>query len=280
LRLSKVEGPIFNFFLAGILSSCGIFSGIDETKKAVELTNQTSDGILEQIKLTNLLMEALRKELGTTGEAIHLQALSTALGGLLAPANTEHLTPPARMMPFALAYAEEATEDELIRTVHVLLTEAKYGPPEAIANRRIALTALSAISAFATRESAQNILSVQVDGRGLYQETAYVFAVGRFSFICDFLLSPMLDNSTVFNKAMLEDAFEHYQSLKFLADLPYRPFLVLDLPSLSVSMSVESAEVARLGRKTRRKFSENLLPEELSDPNVVRILSELPEPAE
>ena len=132
--------------------SCEIADVAKETKNAVEGSNQTSQEIKEQVTKTKELTEEVKKNLDKTADAIHLQTLTVALQGLLAPGNTENLTPPLRMMPYAEAFSREATPLELIKAAYVFLVDVVSSPPDAKKARIISLVALSALGAFCPEE--------------------------------------------------------------------------------------------------------------------------------
>lgn len=251
-----------------MFSSCGVIDIAKDTKSAVDLTN-------DQLKKTNELTSEMKKHLEDTGKAIHLQTITVAFQGLLAPENTESLNPPVRMMPYAETLSSEATEDELTKINHLLVVDARFSPPEAKKTRIVSLMASYALGAFTPQEKFDEIVKRQIDAHGRYEESTYYYIVGRYAFIRDFLLGPIVDNSKILNKEMLFEAMEYFRQLRQIAGFSYNAMLNFEIPSLEVSGSVDANEIGAIGKKMRRRFIEKLPLDDQKDPKVQDYLSEL-----
>ena len=240
---------IFLFlWLAPFLYGCGIANMAQHTVDGIDKTNA-------QLQKTNELTAQMKDILDETQGAIHLQVLTIAFQQLLSPDNTQVLVPPLRMMPYAQTFADEATEDELIRSVHILLQEAILAPPEMKNYRMVDLMALSAIAGFSSMDKTKGILATQVEQKGRYEGTAYVFALSRYNFIRDFLFSPLVENTQYLNTGALKEASDDFLALKQIAGLPYVASLVLQIPSLGVDSKARANANHPAGQKGETEFS-------------------------
>src|SRR5258708_7459702 len=91
-----------------VMTGCGLSKVAEETRDQVKQSNDTQKDLLDQIKKTEAETERVRKltqdlvaGMNRTNQGVHLQILTQALQGLLSKDNTDLLTPPLRMMPFA-----------------------------------------------------------------------------------------------------------------------------------------------------------------------------------
>lgn len=252
-------------WLAPFLYGCGIASMAQHTVDGIDKTNA-------QLQKTNELTAQMKEILDETQGAIHLQVLTIAFQQLLSPDNTQVLVPPLRMMPYAETFADEATEDELIRSVHILLQEAILAPPEMKNYRMVDLMALSAIAGFSSMDKTKGILETQVEEKGRYEGTAYVFALSRYNFIRDFLFSPLVENTQYLNTGALKEASDNFLALKHIASLPYVGSLVLQIPSLGVDSKLEPTQLTLLGKKAKRNFLSKLGQSDLASPEVQKQL--------
>ena len=80
------------------------------------------------------------------------------------------------MMPYAQTFANEATADELIKSVHILLQEAILAPPD----MKITAWSISWLSrrlrALARWRKQRRFSRPRWSRKGRYEGTAYVFA--------------------------------------------------------------------------------------------------------
>lgn len=250
--IHKMNGMVICFTL--LLGGCG---AVTDTRDLVQKGNQTQSDILDGVERTAELTSKMKEILGKTENVIHLQMLSVAWQGMISPDNVGSLNPPTRMMPFAEAFATEATQDELIRVVHLLLTDAMMSTASQ-EFRMVSLVALSSIAGFTSLEKTKAILRSQIEMNGKYQSTAHVFGVVRHDFIRDYLFNPIIETSKFLNVATLYEAVSQFNNLKHLAALPYVNTLELKIPSLSVVTKLEPALLKSLGRKAKRRFIEKM----------------------
>lgn len=230
-------------WLALTLAGCGIQKAAEDTLDAVRISNETQKQLLH---------------------GIHLQTLSISLEKMLSPENTEVLHPPLRMMPFAATFAAEATSRELIETIHTLWMEARLAPPEQEKVRRVSVVAMSALSAFASRDAVRSLFRSEIEEGGLYEETACALGAARWGFIRDYLLGSILENAKVLNLGTLRRAADLFESLKELALGGHAERLRLEIASLGVDIAVEPGALRALGRRAKRRFVAELPPETLA----------------
>src|SRR5262245_44312990 len=102
--------------LVAILCGCGIQRVAQDTQSAVQNGNNLQSQLVE-------LSGKLLGNMEATKKGIHLQTLSTSLQGMLKPENTEILSPPSRMIPFAKTFGDEATTTELIEMLQAFFGE-------------------------------------------------------------------------------------------------------------------------------------------------------------
>ncbi len=210
------------FLTMGLLSSCGIKEMADEAR------------------------DNLRK----TGNAVHLQVLTVALQEMVAPVNTESLTPPVRMFPAGETFSNEASAREATEVFHTFLVDVKLGGMTTKANptprdvrlegRKVSLAAAGVISAFLPHQKFAEILDNQV-GRGRYEDTAYVIALTRYTYLRDFFFASVVERSERVNMDSVRKAVEYFSEIKYIAKLPYVDRLRLYVPQFVLVPSVDGS---------------------------------------
>lgn len=241
------------------LSSCGII--------------RTAEDTLDQVKQTNEKIEDTNNKMDITNAAIHNQTLAVALNSLLAAENTEVLTPPTDLIPFAEKFTEEATSEELIETFHLLYTsvikgfESEPSGDKKLKRRQVRLTAASALAALAPAEKVNEIFQAQINEEGEYLDSTFVFALCRYNFTRDFLLKPLLDKGRTPTLKLLKLAHEHFLTVKGIAGASYVDYLKVTIPEFVVTNqengrmealedAVNPTEHRSLGRVAVRKFDD------------------------
>ena len=154
-----------------------------------------------------------------TGNAVHLQVLTVALQEMVAPVNTESLTPPVRMFPAGETFSNEASAREATEVFHTFLVDVKLGGMTTKANptprdvrlegRKVSLAAAGVISAFLPHQKFAEILDNQV-GRGRYEDTAYVIALTRYTYLRDFFFASVVERSERVNMDSVRKAVEYF----------------------------------------------------------------------
>jgi len=241
----------------------------DNTADVAKTTKQL-EALTEKVRgLTADLVKGMSK----TNDGVELQTLTLALQGLTAPANTQVLTPPASMLPYAKKFGEHASSEELLQVVYTFLSNAKYGIEDKDANSRarlVALRAASAVAAFASDAQVGEILKRQIDAGGEYVNAAYEFGAVRFDFIKGFLIDPLIssEKTPTVNPAILKKASEYFQSLKTLAVLPYASKMIVTVPALiagdtagefvDYTVAVNADDLQALANKAKRRFNDGL----------------------
>jgi hypothetical protein len=226
------------------------------------------------------MADEARDNLRKTGNAVHLQVLTVSLQEMLSPVNTESLTPPVRMFPYADTFSKEATFDEATEVYHTFLVDVKLGgmtnksnptPKDVrLEGRKVSLAAAGVISAFLPHDKFVQILENQV-GRGRYEDTAYVIALTRYTYLRDFFFASVVEKSERVNMDSVKKAVEYFKEIKYIAQLPYLDRLRLYVPQFVVVPSVDGSnngqdtledlditisptEYKLLGRKAIRRF--------------------------
>jgi hypothetical protein len=261
----------------------------DNTLAAVQKSNETAQKLLEVTNKLRDLNDRLANGMDKTNAAIHLQVLTVALQQLLAPENTAVLTPPARMLPYAQVFSQEATTQELIEVFYTFFTDTIQGGtttkpnPKAddlhIAGRQVSLTAASAIAAFASQDKMQTILHDQVDLGGRYQDTAYYFALCRYTFIRDYFFNTIVEDTATMNIGALAQSVQYFDQLKFVARLPADK-LRFTVPSFvpnddkfdNLTVVLDPKEVGKLSRKAVRRFHDDLSSEVFNSAQAQQLL--------
>ncbi len=197
------------------LASCGPIRNLEK------MVGTTDDMKQETIKLNAGMTK--------TNNAIHLQVLTVALQQMTATENTEQLVPPARMMPPAFVFTEEATAHEILETFHTFWIDAVHGgtstkdKPNAVEarlkSRQISRTAAAAIAAFTPQAKFNEIIKTQVAEKGRYEGTAYALAASRFEFIRDYMFEPTINRarSGELNLSLVSAAVDYYNLMKQIA---------------------------------------------------------------
>lgn len=245
------------------ITSCGVVDTANQTKDGVLLSNTKQDQLIElmkrmeeltkkldqQMTTTNQGIEKTNKGMEKTNHGVHLQILTVALQQMLAKENTEQLSPPARMMPYASVFAGEASSHELIEAFHIFYVDATLGnatkveePNEVdvrVFGRSVSWAGGGAIAAFASDEQFDEIQKQEVLEQGRYKGTAMAFAVARYNMLRDAFLKAVLGDGSARSIGGLRKAVGYYQSMKKIAVLDYfnrdgarQPFTVI-LPQFS-----------------------------------------------
>lgn len=224
-------------------------------------------GLLSSCGLKEMADEA-RDNLRKTGNAVHLQVLTVALQEMLSPVNTESLTPPVRMFPYGDTFSKEASADEATEVYHTFLVDVKLGGMTNKANptpkdvrldgRKVSLAAAGVISSFLPHEKFVEILDSQV-GRGRYEDTAYVIAVTRYTYLRDFFFASVVEKSERVNMDSVRKAASYFREMKYIAQLPYVDRLRLYIPQFVVVPSVDGSND---GQDTLEDLDITINPEE------------------
>lgn len=252
---------------------CGLQNIAEETQNAVESSNTKQEDILKALERTERLTAALKALMEKTADGVHLQVLTVALEQMLSPKNTTVLTPPVRMMPFADAFAREATPLELVQTAHLLYRDALLSPETEIHSRLVAIVAMSLLGAFTPEGKIESIVKDQIVSSGLYESTAYVFFAGRFLGIRDYFFNDILENFGILNLGTLRESTALYLRMKVLVQQPFVSKLEINIPSLGIDVKVDPGEIRFLGDKAHNRYFHALKPELLESSEIAGFLA-------
>ena len=279
------------------LSGCGIEQATKDTLAEVRKSNGTQDSLLGTSGRLEGLTGQLVTGMNITNNGVHAQTLEHALSGLIAPHNTEVLTPPARMMPFASSFTKEATASEIIQTFHAYLTDAKRGIPTLragevqnadtlrIRSRNVSLTAAGLIAAFTPKEKFEEILNTQIIKNDRYLDTAYAFALCRYEVTRDWFFDAIVVNTETLNLGALRTAVSYYKSMKSVAILPYADKLTFKVPQfrpqadpmtgaityVTATFALDRAELLRKAEEAATRFNDEL-PEDVKNSAEYKVL--------
>ncbi len=265
------------------LAACGPIRDMD---KMVHTTDEMRDNTRE-------LNEGMKK----TNEAVHRQVLVISLQQLMAPENTESLSSPARMLPYANSFAEEATPEELIKEFHTLWTDVIYGgetskvPPTPedvrLRSRQVSLRAASAIAAMTPADKFAEIVRNQILLKGEFEETAYAFALTRYDFTREYLFKSVVENRRDQNVQTLHAAVKYYRVMKKIASMGYADKMEFPIPVFKAQpegdklvvvddvLKLNTDDLAAKGRSALRRFNRELSKDVLAQPETQRLLNEL-----
>ena len=241
-----------------------LMAGCGEVKKLM--------GIPDTMNSMNDKMGDMNTQLGKTSSAVHKQIIMTSYNGLMDSKNWDELSPiPFKLMPFAQAFAEEATADELINLTDLILkelTNAKLdlgtdpltsitqpyiaGSPELkdiIQEKLAKLMVISVLAGFAPDETVKMIVSRHAkqfgsQGDGSLREAALAFLVLRAKCLKDVLLDAKVLNSPLTNVGMAEEAIKYNSKLDTISKLKFAGDIQA---SLLVNLSVADA----VGKQTK-----------------------------
>ncbi len=237
------------------------------------------------------MADEARDNLRKTGNAVHLQVLTVALQEMLAPVNTESLTPPARMFPYGDTFSKEATSDEITEVYHTFLADVKLGGSTGRPNptakdmrldgRKISLAVGGVISSFIPHDKLVQIMDAQIHRGGRYEDTAYVILLTRYTYLRDFFLASVVEKSERVNLDSVRKAAEYFTEIKFIAQLSYVDRIKLHIPQFvpvindlnpdpstttvfeDLDISVNPTEYKLLARKAIRRFERDSALKEL-----------------
>ncbi|NBV49960.1 hypothetical protein EBR03_01525 [bacterium] len=237
-------------------------------------------GMLSGCGLMDMASEA-RANLNKTGNAVHLQVLTVALQQMLAPVNTETLTPPVRMFPYGNTFSKEATAHEITETFHTFLVDVKQGGQTEKSNptaedmrlksRKISLAAGGVIASFVPHEKLETIIEEQIYRGGRYEDTAYVLLLTRYTYLRDFFFVSVVDKSERVNLDSVRKAAEYFTEIKYIAQLSFVDRIKLHVPQfipvvnetnpeaaenafMDLDITVSPTEYKLLARRALRRF--------------------------
>ena len=84
------------------------------------------------------------------------------------------------------------------------------------------------------------ILNAQVD-KGRYEDTAYVIAVTRYTYLRDFFFASVVEKSERVNMDSVRKAALYFREIKYIAQLPYADRLRLFVPQFVLVPSVDGS---------------------------------------
>jgi len=264
----------FYAMFAFVICSCGLATNTADMLLEVKKSNGMQERLAEYIQQTKNLTAEIERLNSEIAYGIHLQTLSLALAGMFAPENTEVLSPvPFGMMPYAETYAHEATEEELIRTIDLLLKRVYFTPNSYPKVRQVSLMAMGLLSSFAEDDKVNAIFSDNIKRPGLYEEASGVLGVCRYHFTRDYLLIPIYENSDLQNVNTLRKGVYYFERMTELVRSPYAKHFVFALPSLGIDMWTVNIEDLRLvGSRAEHKFSQKLTGTEVQTLEVKKLL--------
>ncbi len=239
-----------------LVGGCGIQTATEDTRDLVRNSNVTQTAILDGINKT---LDATNQMRGS----VHLQILTLALQNMTAAENTVFLNPPTLMMPYAEAFAAEATPDELAKASYVLLNTALL-PAQGEETAQQKQTRIVSYAAFITlagltaKPKFDELLSTQIDKGGRYIDVAGAMAAARYGFLRDVLFNPLVQRSQTLTKGSLAEAVDRFDAMKALVTLPYAAKLGFTSP-LKTKVSIDSIDKLRnLGADTIDAFKAGL----------------------
>lgn len=244
--------------LGAMLVGCGVQKIAEDTQLAVQKGNDTQAELLEQSRLLAELTKKLLEHTTVTTDGIHLQTLSSSLAGLLDPKNTEVLSPPNRMMPFARTFGKEATPKELVETMHLLHTAAIFSPSGSEAVRTVSLVAAGALAGLAPEEKMEDVIFDQIVSEGRYVDAARRASVSRYYFIRDYLFNNIVEQGEVMNIGTLQWAVDYYEQMKSVVQSPYVDSFIFQIPDLGLDASIDASDLDTNARKAVRRFEDDL----------------------
>ncbi|MBI3294009.1 MAG: hypothetical protein HYZ71_04690 [Deltaproteobacteria bacterium] len=256
---------VFSLFLAG----CGVETLAQETKTAVQAGNSTQEEIRRELERTEKLTQSLNDLMEKTANGVHLQVLTVALEQMLSPRNTAVLAPPVRMMPYAQAFANEASPLEMIQTAHLLYTDAILSPDTEKEFRIASIVAMSLLGAFTSSEKVAQIEDAQITRKGRFELTTYVFLTGRYMALRDYFLGDILDNLPTQNFGTLREAIGYFSPMSKLAHASYSSLLAVDIDSLGIHSQVDPTEIKSIGNRANKRFKQTLPADVLTNADVV-----------
>ncbi len=174
----KASKNLLMVTLVLFVAGCGVQKAAEDTRDLVSASNEVQRKILDGINQTN-------KSTAEMKASVHLQILTLALQNML---SKQAAIAPTLMLPYAEAYAKEASEEELIQTAYVLLsTFAMPAPPTMSADeievRKVSFGAFKALAGLVSDEKFTGILKSQIDNGGRYADTTAVLVAGRSAFL-------------------------------------------------------------------------------------------------
>ncbi|MCC6276455.1 MAG: hypothetical protein IT289_00920 [Oligoflexia bacterium] len=181
-------------------------------------------------------MRVMQNEMVKTNEAVRLQKLALSLDRMFSDQNTDIMTPPpSGMLSGAKKFAEFATSQELIEQVYAWLLEINEQVPDESLRvngsfpkevvQRVdfqkmqRLVAIQAVAGFTPDFKVREIVDVQIQSGGVYQEAAYTFLAARGFFIADYLVSRKILSRKVNNLEKLNSGLSELRNLKYIFDL-------------------------------------------------------------
>ncbi len=181
----------------------------------------------------------MSEKMDKTNEGIHKQTLAGALTQMDSADNQAFTYPvPTGIMAGAEVFAEEARPDELMKFMHLRLSELRevdpifgmdkdgYGidpTPEQMAivllKKNARLAGLEAVAAFTQDAKVDSIIQTEIQSHGEFEDTAYEFLALRAYFLRDILLKMDLKLDAEFKDENLGNSGKMKSAIKYLTKL-------------------------------------------------------------
>ena len=196
-------------------------SGCGKMNDALSATN----GMPDQLRATNDQIKATNGKMDATNSAIHKQVLETSLEAMRKPENSQNLLPPTRMIPFAQAFADEATPLEVVQLAHVNFKDINEVQPERLPkdpkerqafliafdhDKQVSLTIVELIAGLLSQQKTEALAQAQIEEHGRFEDAAYKALMVRSLFISNILIGSDLFSPTTAldNVSKMEEAAE------------------------------------------------------------------------
>jgi len=188
-------------------------------------------------------MDGLSTQMQSTNNAIHLQVLQGALNDMFDSKHTQYLSPPYGMMTGGKTFADNASENELMAEIDLLLKQIDGEQPDASLmvggkwpddvvasvdhDKTVKLFAVMIIGAFASQDMVNQVVNTEILSGGLYSDTASSFLEARSLGIHDIMLEGQLLTKPLDDPEKLTQAVDYAQDLDDIAALPFSSKLEL-----------------------------------------------------
>jgi hypothetical protein len=249
--------------------------GIAKTTDEVKKSNDQIGTMIDQVKKTN---DGIEK----TNAAVHNQTLAVSLSEMLKEENTRYLFPPTGMIPAGQVFAQEASADEIIKLVFTFMTEIETSFPDPSEqmpgggwtaetikrvdhDKKVKFTAASVIAGLAPQGTVEQIIRLQIDNGGRFEQTAYQFLMFRYMFISDLLLKNQVLATPLANPGLLEEAIDLTEIVSMIATLPYNDRIQVTTTGMlaaedNYSFKIDPRQVVALWKRLNRAFEQELDP--------------------
>ena len=261
------------------LCGCGISKSLDslpEMKNSVSgMTDRLNkigtsiDSMNDKVGGLNKSLDGMSNGIDSVKSGIHSQSLLLMLNELSKPSKYVSLTSvnPIDFVAAGKSLAELGTPDELAGIFYLWLTEINTGNNDTLNKKQKSkmdlvkwnkLTALQVVAAFIPQKTLDELISINIQKAGQYEEITYNIICLRHLFISTFLLEQGVMSGKMTTPTQYEQAFVLIEQLRTIQQYPFLGNIGLKLSGFYDVEKIGLNQDVKLDVKNLKKYYSQL----------------------